>query len=49
MGARTAILLALLAALVCACHTRPPRVDCEEHLSPINAPAPLAPSGERHP
>ncbi len=48
MHLKTFVMGLLVAALVCACHTSPPRVDCEGHLSPINAPAPVTQS-ETHP
>jgi len=31
--------------LLAACASHPPRVDCEKHLKPINAPAPVARAG----
>ena len=49
MHLKTLVIVLLVAALLSACHTRPPRVDCEGHLSPINAPAPVTQSQERHP
>jgi hypothetical protein len=49
MHLKTLVIVLLVAALLSACHTRPPRVDCEGRLSPINAPAPLTPSPETHP
>ncbi len=48
MHLRTLVMGLLVAALLSACHTRPPRVDCEGRLSPINAPAPVTQS-ETHP
>ena len=35
-----AALLILLALLGAGCSAHPRRVDCERHLTPINAPAP---------
>ncbi len=49
MHPKTVVIVVLVAALLSACHTRPPRVDCEGHLSPINAPAPVTPSQGTHP
>jgi hypothetical protein len=49
MCLKTLVNVLLVAALLSACHTRPPRVDCEGRLSPINAPAPVTPSQETHP
>lgn len=49
MNPKTVGIVLLVAALLSACHTRPPRVDCEGRLSPINAPAPVTPSKETHP
>lgn len=49
MHLKTLVIVLLVAGLVSACHTRPPRVDCEGRLSPINAPAPLTQSKETHP
>ena len=34
-----------LALLVAGCASHPHRVNCEAQLKPINAPAPVAPSG----
>ena len=39
----------LVAALLSACHTRPPKIDCEKHLSAINTPAPVTHPQETHP
>ena len=49
MHLKTLVIVVLVAALLSACRTRPPRVDCEGHLSPINAPAPVNPPQETHP
>lgn len=35
-----------LALQAWGCASHPHRVDCEAHLKPINAPAPVAPSGD---
>jgi hypothetical protein len=32
--------------LTASCTSHPRRVDCEAHLKPINAPAPMTPSGD---
>jgi hypothetical protein len=44
-----ASLVALLLLLVAACSGHPKRVDCEGHLRPINAPAPMKSSGVAQP
>ena len=49
MHLKSAFALLLVTALLGACHTRPPKVDCEGHLSPINAPAPITESQVPHP
>ena len=41
----TSICLALLSA----CSAHPRKVDCENHLTPINAPAPSSHSKDAHP
>jgi hypothetical protein len=46
MSAKTTILLIIL-TLLSACHTRPPRVDCDGQLKPINTPAPVTHSSEK--
>jgi hypothetical protein len=33
--------------LLVSCTSHPRRVDCEAHLKPINAPAPVTPAGDR--
>ena len=38
---RKTVFLIFALALLAACHTRPPRVDCDGRLQPINAPAPV--------
>ena len=48
MNPRLTFILLLVATLLSACHTRPPKADCEGHLTAINAPAPVTPE-ERHP
>jgi len=40
---KTWVIFALLLLASCASH--PPRIDCEKHLKPINAPAPVARGG----
>jgi hypothetical protein len=42
MNLKTAMVMLLAAGLLSACHTRPPRVNCADHLTPINAPAPVS-------
>jgi len=49
MNLRLTFALLVAATLLSACHTRPPKADCEGHLSPINAPAPVTQSQETHP
>ena len=49
MSPKFVLVLFLVAALLAACHTRPPRVDCEGHLGPINAPAPVTRPEGSHP
>ncbi len=49
MHLKTLVIVLLVLALLSACHTQPPRVDCEGHLSPINAPAPVTQPQETHP
>jgi hypothetical protein len=49
MHLKTFVTVLLVAVLLSACHTRPPRVDCEGRLSPINAPAPVTQPQETHP
>ena len=49
MNPKWTFVLLLVAALLSACHTRPPRVDCEGRLSPVNAPAPVTHPQEAHP
>jgi len=49
MNPKWTLVLLLVATLLSACHTRPPRVDCEGHLSAINAPAPVPHPQETHP
>lgn len=49
MKLKTLVIVVLVAALLGACRTRPPQVDCEGHLSPINAPAPVTQPQETHP
>jgi hypothetical protein len=49
MSRKTAVVLLLIAVLAGGCHTRPPRVDCDGHLSPINPPAPVTRAPEKHP
>ena len=49
MKLKTLATVVLVAVLLGACRTRPPRVDCEGHLSPINAPAPVTQPEGSHP
>jgi hypothetical protein len=42
MNVKTLLLTLLASTLLGACHTKPTRVDCEDHLRPINQPAPVA-------
>jgi len=49
MNLRMTFVLLLVTALLSACHTRPPKADCEGHLSPINAPAPVTHPQESRP
>ena len=35
--------------LLSACSSHPRKVDCEAHLTPINAPAPVSKEKEEHP
>jgi hypothetical protein len=49
MNFKTAVVLLLAMGLLCACHTRPPRVNCADHLTPINAPAPVSEEPEKRP
>src|SRR5207244_11869024 len=44
-----AALLILLALLGAGCSTHPRRLDCERHLTPINAPAPKSSGTTPHP
>jgi hypothetical protein len=39
----------LLALILAGCSSHPKRVDCEGHLRPINAPAPVSASSEVRP
>jgi hypothetical protein len=48
MNPKTAILV-LLTLLVGGCHSSPRRVDCTDHLTPINVPAPVDLAGEKRP
>jgi hypothetical protein len=48
MNPKWTFVLLLVATFLSACHTRPPKVDCEKHLSAINAPARVTPE-EPHP
>jgi hypothetical protein len=41
--------LCTLGLVLGACHSRPTRIDCEAHLQPINAPAPMADKSEKRP
>jgi starvation-inducible outer membrane lipoprotein len=41
---KTILALALFLLLV-GCASHPPRIDCERHLKPINAPAPVTKAG----
>jgi starvation-inducible outer membrane lipoprotein len=41
---KTMLTLALFLLLV-GCASHPPRIDCERHLKPINAPAPVTKAG----
>ena len=36
------LMVMVLVLFTCACSTHPTRVDCEGHLKPINAPAPMS-------
>ena len=49
MNPKWTVVLLFVATLLSACHTRPPRVDCEGHLTAINAPAPVPHLQETHP
>jgi len=49
MNPQWTFVVLLVAALLSACHTRPPKVDCEKHLSAINTPAPVPHPQETHP
>ena len=40
---------ALLLVLLCGCSAHPKRVDCDGHLRPINAPAPVSATETGHP
>jgi hypothetical protein len=42
--ARVGVMLGVLIAIqsVAGCSSHPPKVDCDKHLQPINAPAPNA-------
>lgn len=43
------IKVGLVIAALAACTSHPPRVNCEEHLLPINKPAPVTAAPERKP
>jgi hypothetical protein len=46
----TSLLAAFLGLLLLtACSSHPRKVDCEGHLTPINAPAPVSNSKDDHP
>ena len=48
--AKTSVLAASLWLLILsACSSHPRKVDCEAHLTPINAPAPVSKEKEEHP
>ena len=49
MNPRLTFVLLLVTACLSACHTTPPKVDCEKHLSAINTPAPVTHPEESHP
>ena len=49
MNVKTLLLTLLAATLLGACHTKPTRVDCEDHLRPINLPAPAVKQPESAP
>jgi hypothetical protein len=49
MNSKWIFVLLLVATLLTACHTRPPRVDCEGRLSAINTPAPVTHAQDTHP
>lgn len=49
MSLRSMLILIICAALLSGCHSRPPKVDCDGHLSAINAPAPAKGGLEKHP
>ena len=49
MNLRMTFVLLLVTALLSAFHTTPPKVDCEKHLSAINAPARVAHPEDPHP
>jgi hypothetical protein len=40
---------AIVLALIAGCSSHPTRVDCEGHLRPVNAPAPVTSEGASHP
>lgn len=41
--------VSVLAFILAGCSSHPTRVDCEGHLRPINAPAPVTSSGTVQP
>jgi hypothetical protein len=41
--------LLMWVALLAGCRTHPPRVDCDGHLQPINAPAAVTKTPDPHP
>jgi starvation-inducible outer membrane lipoprotein len=46
---RIGLVALVLALMLAACSAHPRKVDCEGHLTPINAPAPAVPMGSPHP
>jgi starvation-inducible outer membrane lipoprotein len=43
------LVVSLCLVLLSSCSTHPRKVDCESHLTPINAPAPSSHSKDHHP
>jgi hypothetical protein len=49
MNPKWTFVVLLVTACLSGCLTRPPKVDCEKHLSAINTPAPVSHPQETHP
>ena len=50
MGAmRSAIVLGMLAGMLGACSTQPPKASCEGYLTPINVPRQVGPASRETP